>query len=94
MASVDSYNGARNTGQSSFLTWWASNSFGGANYSNTPLGAVTHVAEPETGVENTYTYYGTWAVGKPFVFNAWYALYSNQGGYQECAVVGDPFVTK
>ena len=95
MASVDSYNGQRNGAgfQSSFLTWFASNAFGGINYSATPLGAVTHVEEPQASVENCYTYYGSWALGKPFGLTAWLALCLPDGfACTKCAVVGDPFV--
>ncbi len=95
MASVDSFNGQRDAGgfQSGFVTWFASDAFGGTNYSNTPLGAVTHVEEPQGNVENCYTYYGNWALGKPFAFTAWFALYTT-GTCFPCAVVGDPFVKK
>ena len=34
------------SGQGNFLEWYASNAFGGANYSNTPIAAVSHVDEP------------------------------------------------
>ena len=95
MSTVDSFNGQRSTFQSGFLTWWATNSFGGTNYSNTPVGAIVHVDEPGPGEENRYTYYGSWASEKSFAITAWYALYTSPGGtFLHCAVVGDPFVTK
>jgi alpha-tubulin suppressor-like RCC1 family protein len=71
MASIDSFNGRRVIGQSGFLTWFSENAFGGSNYSNTPVGAVTHVDEPTTGgVENCYYYYGDWALGRSFGITA------------------------
>jgi hypothetical protein len=78
MATVDSYNGQRDNFQAGFLTWFATNSFGGTNYSNTPIGAAIHVDEPTTGgEENTYVYFRDWALGKPFGITAWDALFSN-----------------
>jgi hypothetical protein len=96
MATVDSFNGERETGQAGFLTWFATNAFLGTNYSTTPIGAVTHVDEPYTdGEENTYVYYRDWAVGRPFGITAWHALFSNGNyNFKECAVVGDPFTMK
>jgi hypothetical protein len=96
IATAESFNGQRvpAVSQGNFLSWYASNAFGGANYSNTPVGAVTHVDEPTLpGVENTFTYYGLWAAGTSFGICAWDALHSNANNdFLECAVVGDPFV--
>jgi alpha-tubulin suppressor-like RCC1 family protein len=100
MGTLDSFNGQRvpvlNAYESSFLTWFASNAFGGSNYSNTPVGAITHVDEPTTGgEENRYYYYGDWALGTSFGITAWDALVNNpDGNFRECAVVGDPFTIK
>ena len=87
---IESYNGQRNGGQGNFIQWLSSNAFGGTNYSNTPVGAVTHVEEPEvTGVENSPVYFGLWAIEKNFAICAWN---SRQTPYFQA--VGDPFVTK
>jgi alpha-tubulin suppressor-like RCC1 family protein len=101
MASTDSFNGQRpppfhNPNQPTFIAWFSSNAFWGTNYSNTPIGAVTHVDEPTTGgVENGYYYYGDWALGRSFGITAWDALVKNANhDFGECAVVGDPFTTK
>jgi hypothetical protein len=99
MSTVDSFNGQRVPSfspQWSFLTWFATNAFDGTNYSNTPVGAVVHVNEPDsTGQENRYIYFGDWAAGKSFAISAWDALIGNPlGDYTECAVVGDPFTRK
>jgi len=101
MASLDSFNGQRpppfyNTNQPTFIAWFSANAFGGSNYSNTPVGAVTHVDEPTTGgLENCYYYYGDWALGRSFGITAWDALVKNSySDFLRCAVVGDPFTIK
>jgi alpha-tubulin suppressor-like RCC1 family protein len=96
MASVDSFNGQRNGGgfQSGFLTWFATNAFGGTNYSNTPIGTVTHVNEPGPAWENTYNYYGNWAAGRSFAITAWSALVGLHGPCIQFQAIGDPFVRK
>jgi hypothetical protein len=88
---VESFNGQRyQTGQGNFLRWFMSNSFGGTNYSNTPIGAVCHVDEPTPqGANDPPTYFGSWATGKNFAICAWY---SRETPYFQA--VGDPFVTK
>lgn len=87
---VESFNGQRNGGQGNFLEWYASNAFGGTNYSHTPIGAVSHVEEPFiNGIENSAVYFGLWAAGKNFAISAWNA---RQTPYFQA--VGDPFVTK
>jgi hypothetical protein len=94
MGDVDSYSGERppitqNPGQSSFITWFASNAFGGTYYSNTPVGAITSPIEP--GFEdNTSNYFGNWERGKCFIFTE----YSGSDNPVACQIVGDPFVVK
>ena len=89
METVDSYNGVR-YGIDTFMQWYAPYAFGGTNYSNTPIGAVTHVDEPNLGgVENSKTYFGFWVAGKSFAICAWSA---RQTPYFQA--IGDPFVTK
>jgi hypothetical protein len=88
----ESFNGKRDGGgvQGDFIQWFSSNSFGGTNYSNTPVGAVTHVEEPGGGAcENSQLYFGLWAAGKNFAICAWK---SRQTGYFQA--VGDPLVTR
>jgi hypothetical protein len=91
MGSVDSYNGARGgTWQCYFLLWFMPNSFGGVNYSSTPIGAVSHVTEPTLDfVENTAMYFGLWAARKPFGICAWNAQLTIW--FQ---ATGDPFVKR
>jgi hypothetical protein len=99
MAGVDSYNGQRppppdNKNQVTFIQWFAADAFEGTNYSNTPVGAITHVDEPY-GLDDTYDYYGNWASAKTFAISAYHS-FANAGGtvQQESQAVGDPFVTK
>jgi alpha-tubulin suppressor-like RCC1 family protein len=94
MTTIDSFDGQRSTFQASFLTWFASNAFGGTNYSNTPVGAVSTVDEPGvTGKPSPYYYYGSWASGKPFGISAWWGQSVGFGtpGIRFQAT-GDPFV--
>jgi hypothetical protein len=93
MGSVDSSNGLREYAgfpQCYFLQWFFSTAFGGTNYSNTPIGAVTHTSEPQIGgIENTQVYFGLWAAGKSFASCAW-----NSRRTPYFQAVGDPFVTR
>jgi alpha-tubulin suppressor-like RCC1 family protein len=85
---VESFNGQRFTGQGNFVEWFSSNAFGGTNYSNTPVGAVSHVEEPSLGgVEDSSTYFGLWGGGKNFAICAW-----NSRLTPYFQAVGDPFV--
>jgi len=90
---VESFNGLRdNSGsqQGYFLQWFSQSAFGGLNYSYTPIGAVTHVDEPDfTGVENSAAYFGLWSSGKWFAICAW-----NARSTPEFQAVGDPFVRR
>ena len=86
----ESFNGQRITGQGNFLSWYASNAFGGTNYSNTPVGAVSEVDEPtEAGLANSQIYFGLWASGKSFAVSAWNA--ARTPAFQ---AVGDPLTKK
>ncbi len=88
---VESYNGQRcDPGQGTFLKWFSSNAFGGTSYSNTPIGAVTHVEEPSLGgVSDSARYFGLWVQNKGFAICAWNSL--NTLYFQ---AVGDPFVKR
>ena len=90
---AESFNGMREyMGQGNLLEWYASNAFGGVDYSNTPVGAVCHVDEPERAENNSFLYLGLWAAGKSFVCCAWNSFYNY--GTPRLQVVGDPFVTR
>ena len=99
MTTIDSFDGQRVTSQANYLTWFSNNAFGGTNYSNTPVGAVTTVDEPGVqGKVDPTVYYGQWAVGKSFAISAWAAQELGNGipgivcFYFQA--VGDPFVRK
>jgi hypothetical protein len=87
---IESYNGIDTTESGNYLLWYATNAFGGTNYSNTPVGAVTHVEEPFLpGVNDSYKYFNLWARGKNFIICAWNSRLTDR--FQ---AVGDPFVSK
>jgi alpha-tubulin suppressor-like RCC1 family protein len=100
MDTIDSYNGQRYSGQAGFLSWFSTNSLGGTNYSNTPVGAVTTVDEPGIpGKVNSAEYYGDWAAGKSFAIAVWDAesqIPSGEGSFVSGGLyfqsTGDPFV--
>jgi hypothetical protein len=110
MGSVESFNGQRNGdgSQSSFLNWFSTNAFMGTNstlalYTNTPVGAISHVDEPQEFADNTFDYFGLWASGKCFAICSWAGqtgTYPADLGYLPNAsdfwfqATGDPFVTK
>jgi hypothetical protein len=94
---IESFNGyATNFISGTFIWWFAANGFGGSNYSNTPVGAVTHVEEPSLGgVNNASVYFGLWAGGKNFAICAWNSRGVPPGNYPpELQAVGDPFVRR
>ena len=72
------------------------NAYGGTNYSNTPVGAVTTVEEPGIpGKVSPSVYYGYWASGKSFAISAWAAqIVGNGSPGMYFQAVGDPFVRK
>ena len=87
---VESHNGLRFSDQGNSLDWYASNAFGGTNYVNTPVGAVSHVDEPNlVGVNNAYVYFGLWAGSKNFGICAW-----NSRNTPYFQAVGDPLVAR
>ena len=87
---IESFNGWRHIGQGNFTQWFSQIAFGGTNYENTPVGAVSHTDEPNLpGVNNAPTYFGLWASGKSFVISAWASRRT-----ERFQAVGDPFVKK
>ena len=88
---VESFNGQRcEPEQGTFLEWFSSNAFGGTNYSNTPIGAVTHVEEPQLGgVSDAGSYFGLWVQNRNFAHCAW-----NSRSTVYFQAVGDPFVKR
>ncbi len=99
METDESFNGQRysvntitHTGQGNFLEWFSSGAFGGANYSNTPVGAVCNVNEPGTTSADPPQYFGLWAAGRIFASCAWNS--PNGNGSRCIQAVGDPFIKK
>lgn len=89
---IESFNGQRVTWMGNFIRWFGPNAFGGTNYSNTPVGAVTHVEEPRlSGVNDASTYFGLWARGKNFGISAWQSRWPTFYYFQ---AVGDPLVVR
>ena len=93
MQTIESFNGMRcvsSTGQGNFVQWFSGGAFGGAEYSNTPVGAMCNVDEPgEQPISCAATYFGYWAAAKNAGICAWAAC--NTPYLQ---VVGDPLVRK
>ena len=68
---AESFNGWRSCPyQGTFIKWFSANAFGTTNFSNTPVGAVSHVDEPGAP-SNASDYFGLWARGKNFAIAAW-----------------------
>jgi hypothetical protein len=87
---IESFNGTRgDPGQGTFLKWFSADAFGGANYMNTPVGAVSHVSEPGDKINSPDVYFGLWAQGKVFAKCAWISRKT-----QYFQAVGDPFVRR
>jgi hypothetical protein len=85
--------------QTSFHDYFTSSAFWGTNYSNTPVGTVTHTDEPNItqgcpasfgGVASPHYFFGLWHAKKNFAVCAWTA----RGTPHFFQAVGDPFVTK
>jgi hypothetical protein len=93
---IESYNGQRsNPSFSSFTQWYSSTAFGGTNYSNTPVGAISNVEEPSlAGNNNARLYFGLWASGKNFGISAWNSIVVVVAYPTPFQAVGDPFVAK
>ncbi len=93
MMTVESFNGMRfweNHGHGTFIDWFSDSAFGGTDFANTPVGAVSHTEEPTTdGASNAAIYFGYWASGKLFCVAAWASKQTSR--FQ---AVGDPFVRR
>jgi alpha-tubulin suppressor-like RCC1 family protein len=77
------------TETANFISWYEPNAFGGASGSQTPVGAVSNVDEPDVpGLNLPAIYFGDWESGRILAYCAWnsfpwYTPYPQ--------VVGDPF---
>jgi len=90
---VESFNGHRYQEDfGNYIKWFSPNAFGGTNYSNSPIGAISNTDEPYLpGINTAATYFGLWAAGKNFGICAWNSRRDTTIYFQ---VVGDPLVTK
>lgn len=91
IATVESFNGWRGTGQGNFTQWFSQVGFGGTNYENAPIGAVCNSDEPyqATPGVDTSQYFGLWASGRTFAICAW-----SSPATPRFMAVGDPFVRR
>lgn len=81
--------GETRDGQYSFHLWFDTMAFGGTNYSNTPVGAVTTTTEPGGACYALpQSYLPLWAAGKNFAICAW----QSQGSTVQAT--GDPLVRR
>ncbi len=90
----ESFNGQRDAAypyreppQGDVEEWFASNAWGGADYANTPVGAVSHVEEPGLPGVNGPTYMSLWEAGYLFSECAWAS--KNTPCFQ---AIGDPLI--
>ena len=68
---IESFNGFRSEPDMGyFIQWYSSNAFGGTNYSNTPVGAISNVEEGGPGYL-AQPYFGLWSAGKNLAISAW-----------------------
>jgi hypothetical protein len=87
---TESFNGQRAMGQGNFTQWFAQRAFGGTNYENTPVAAVSHTDEPWLEyVNDPSLYFSLWATGRNFAICAWRSCRT-----RHFQAVGDPFVRK
>jgi N-acetylneuraminic acid mutarotase len=89
IATAESFNGQLGCSQGCISSWYASNAWGGSNYSRGPAGAVGHVEEPYVGGINSGYYFSMWETGFLFSEAAW--LSRNTPYF---IAVGDPLITK
>jgi hypothetical protein len=90
----ESFNGQQSTWTGNFLEWYASNAFGGTGYSNTPVGAISNVEEPNSAGNDPFAYFGNWAAGRNFACCAWNSYFFPVGIQNVLQVIGDPFTKK
>lgn len=90
IATIESFNGMRNTDHGNFIKWFSPNAFGGTDYSNTPVGALSNVEEPYLPTSHyTATSFGLWATGKNYAICA-----RNARNTPYFQAVGDPLITR
>lgn len=91
----ESFNGQRYVKPyGNYIKWFSNNAFGGAGYSNTPIGAVCYGDEPGAYATDNSKYFGLWASGKNFAICAWSSISINLSYAKAWQMVGDPFVVR
>ena len=71
------------------MQWFANTAFGGTNYANTPVAAVTYTDEPLATANANDVLFQLWSGGNNFAICAWA---SRKTPYYQ--PVGDPFVKR
>jgi hypothetical protein len=84
---IESFNGQRCCGQGCVERWFTTNAWGGVMYSNTPVGAVSHVQEPGLGGVSGPTYMSLWEEGFLFSECAWASKIT-----PSFQAIGDPLI--
>jgi hypothetical protein len=88
----ESFNGTRDCQsdqQGCVKRWFASSAWGGTNYANTPVGAVSHVEEPALQGWNDATFFSLWEEGFLFSECAWASRRNTA-----MQAIGDPLVRR
>jgi hypothetical protein len=89
MTTYESYNGRlADPGLSCFGRWFASNAFGGTDYSNVPVGAMGNA--DEEGVPGIKSFFALWVQGKNLAISVWNAM----GSAHYAVAIGDPLITQ
>jgi hypothetical protein len=88
---IESWNGVRTfSAGGRFLQWFSASAFGGTNFQNTPVGAVSHTDEPFLeNINAPNILFGMWEGEKSFAISAWS---SRRTPYFQA--IGDPFTRK
>jgi hypothetical protein len=97
MSAVESWNGQWGNAQGltrdwqyTFHRWLESNAFRGTNYRSTPVGALSHTAEPGQVCSIAFdTCFRLWSQGKPFALCVW-----NAAALSVVQATGDPLVRR
>lgn len=89
VCTIESFNGVLGTSQADWTDWFSAGAFGGVDYSNTPVGAVGHTAEPTGAGVNDEWFARLWARGWPLIECAWQSR-----NCQHFLCVGDPLVVR
>ncbi|MFZ5832447.1 MAG: hypothetical protein ACOY3P_20360 [Planctomycetota bacterium] len=84
----ESFNGVLTSSHGTYADWFSATAFGGSDYSNTPVGAAVHTAEP-WGATLFASFFAAWDRGWNFAECFWSAY-----PHKHMAAIGDPLVRK